>query len=268
VVLSEFDAVAGSFDRYRALPEGVPQAIRTAILHCVHSSRQPRLLDLGAGTGRIGYAFAAAGDDYVGVDLSRGMLLEFVRKAGEGRGRAPNLVQADGARLPFRNATFDAVMLIQIFGGIRGWRHIVAEARRVMCRGAVLLTGRLIMPEDGIDQQMKQRLDLLLDAQSVRPQLRNTRSEAHHCLESAAEGSSRITAAVWRTKRTPRGFLDRHQTGARFSTLPSSMRKDVLESLRVWVEKTFGSLDSTFEEQHQFELRAFKFNDDRRRMTC
>ena len=41
---------------------------------------RPRLLDLGAGTGRIGWPFVAAGDDYVGVDLSLGMLREFVRR--------------------------------------------------------------------------------------------------------------------------------------------------------------------------------------------
>ena len=44
--------------------------------------RRARLLDLGAGTGRIGRPFVAAGDDYVGVDLSLGMLREFARRAG------------------------------------------------------------------------------------------------------------------------------------------------------------------------------------------
>jgi ubiquinone/menaquinone biosynthesis C-methylase UbiE len=105
---SPYDAAAPSFDRYRALPEGVPEAIRYAVLE-VFDLMRPRLLDLGAGTGRIGRAFVAAGDDYVGVDVSLGMLREFSAYLTQRR-YAPALVQADGERLPFRDATFDAVL--------------------------------------------------------------------------------------------------------------------------------------------------------------
>jgi predicted RNA methylase len=34
---------------------------------CLVGAKSPRLLDVGAGTGRIGATFVAAGDDYVGV---------------------------------------------------------------------------------------------------------------------------------------------------------------------------------------------------------
>ena len=122
----------------------------------------PRLLDLGAGTGRIGIPFIAARDDYVGVDLSFGMLSEFRRRAGSGA-RAPRLVQADGERLPFADASFDAIMLIQVFGGMRGWRRLLAEVRRVLCGAGVLVLGRTLAPPDGLDARMKAQLALLLD---------------------------------------------------------------------------------------------------------
>ena len=64
-LLTAYDVVAPGFDRHRALPDGVTEAIRAAILETVHVS-SPRLLDLGAGSGRIGAPFVAAGDDYVG----------------------------------------------------------------------------------------------------------------------------------------------------------------------------------------------------------
>src|SRR6185436_13046714 len=87
---------------------------------------RPRVLDLGAGTGRIGWPFVAAGDDYVGADLSFGMLQAFVQRSD----RRPWLVQADGHRLPFCDASFDAVLLVQVFGGIRDWQQFAAEVRR------------------------------------------------------------------------------------------------------------------------------------------
>ena len=69
--MSAFDSVAATFERDRALPEGVPGAIRAAVLEAGDAA-SPRLLDLGAGTGRIGWPFVEAGDDYVGIDLSLG----------------------------------------------------------------------------------------------------------------------------------------------------------------------------------------------------
>ena len=75
---SNFDAVAPTFERYRGLPRGVPEAIRSAILQATRKQPPARVLDLGAGTGRIGKAFVAADDFYVGVDASLGMLQEFL----------------------------------------------------------------------------------------------------------------------------------------------------------------------------------------------
>src|SRR4051812_19578616 len=147
--MSVYDVAAPSFERHRALPDGVPEAIRALVLEAVDAA-SPRLLDLGAGTGRIGIPFIAARDDYVGVDLSFGMLSEFGHRAA-GSTPAPRLVQADGERLPFRDATFDAIMLIQVFGGLRGWRRVLAEARRVLRGAGVLVLGRTVAPPDGLD---------------------------------------------------------------------------------------------------------------------
>src|ERR1700757_131196 len=59
-VMSAYDAAAPTFERHRALPDGVPRAVRAAVLAAV-GVPSPRLLDLGAGTGRFGWAFVAAG---------------------------------------------------------------------------------------------------------------------------------------------------------------------------------------------------------------
>src|SRR5580700_3028941 len=64
---SAYAAAAPTFERHRGLPAGTAEAIRAAILGAI-ATPSPRLLDLGAGTGRIGRAFVEAGDDYVGVD--------------------------------------------------------------------------------------------------------------------------------------------------------------------------------------------------------
>jgi len=249
-----YDAAAATFDRHRALPEPVPAAIRAAVLAAV-AAPSPRLLDLGAGTGRVGHAFVAAGDDYVGVDLSLGMLREFAVRPD---GRAP-LAQADGERLPFADAAFDAVMLIQVFGGLRGWRRVLGEARRVLGPSGALILGRAIVPAGGLDARLRERLALILDELGVAPHTKNTREDAQQWLATQASRSTRVVAATWTAERTARAFIVRHRTGARFSALPQEIQGEALRQLADWSVATFGSLDAGAHEQHSFELQIFQF---------
>ena len=251
VQVSAFDVTAPGFDRHRSLPHGVPEAIRSAILSIVDTPR-PRLLDLGAGSGRIGWSFVAAGDDYVGLDLSLAMLHGFSQRC------AARLVQANGTQLPFRDGSFDAVMLIQVFGGMRGWREVLAEARRVLRAAGALVIGRTVAPADGLDARMRQRLAAILTEMGAARGEGNRREEALRFLEDVASGS-RISAATWNAKRTPRGFLDRHRTGARFAALPEPIKDAAMSKLAAWAMTTFGSLDRVSREPHSFELSVFRF---------
>ena len=254
---SPYDAAAPSFDQHRALPHGVPEKIRVAILGALGATR-PRVLDLGAGTGRIGRPFVVAGDDYVGVDLSLGMLREFARRSRQSM-PTPRLVQADGGRLPFRDATFDAVLLVQVIGAAQSWRTLVTEAQRTLQPAGALILGHAVAPAAGIDAQMKQRLASLLGELGVSSYHMETRGVAQPWLEARARTSTRVTAAEWTAERTPEGFLIRQQTGARFSRLPEAVRAATLRKLTEWAGATFGSLDTAFRERHAFELQLFKF---------
>jgi ubiquinone/menaquinone biosynthesis C-methylase UbiE len=252
-----YDAAAPVFDRHRALPPGVAEAVRAAILAAVVDGPHAHLLDLGAGTGRIGRAFVAAGDEYVGVDLSLGMLREFARRA-EG-GPSPRLVQADGRALPFPDAAFEGVMLIQVFGGLHGWPALIEETRRVLRQHGALILGRIVASEDGVDARMKRQLAGLLEKRGTKRKQANMREVVEHWLEQRASHTSRISAATWRAERTPRAFLARQPTGARFSALPQAAKDEALRRLGEWAAAEFGSLDAAFVEPHVFELRVFRF---------
>jgi ubiquinone/menaquinone biosynthesis C-methylase UbiE len=254
-----YDVVAPSFDRHRAMPDGVPEAIRAAILQAVHVP-SPRLLDLGAGSGRIGAPFVAAGDDYVGVDLSAGMLDEFAARSAN-RAR---LVQADGAGLPFRDGTFDAVLLVQVFGGLRSWRKFIAEARRVLRPDGALILGRTEMPPGGVDARMKDRLAAILKELDAGQDRANARDEIEQSLAADARRHDSVTAAAWTATRTPRGFIERHGSGARFSQLAAPVKAQAMRELSAWAMATFGSLDRVFSEPHSFELQVFRFDNGNR----
>jgi ubiquinone/menaquinone biosynthesis C-methylase UbiE len=252
---SAFDAGASSFERFRALPDGVPEAIRLAIYETVHIPSPPRVLDLGAGTGRIGRIFAQAGDLYFGLDASLGMLQEFRRNTKNGF-----LVQANGEQLPFRDHAFDIVLLMHVLGGARNFQAVIEEARRVCDANGAIVVGRTASPESGIDAQLKRQLKLILEQMGVvwhRPQESHRKSLAS--LEAISKRHIHATAISWNVATTSRDFLLRHQTGARFATLPTATQERALEQLTMYAESTFGALDKSFEEQRSFELDIFEF---------
>ena len=262
-VASAFDAAAPSFNRHRVLPDGVAEAIRTAAIAAAGGVPRPRLLDIGAGAGRSGDPFMAAGDDYVGVDLSFGMLRAFLHRAscsGAATWPAPpRLVRADGRYLPFPDTTFDAVLMIQIFGGLSDFRLLVSEARRVLRQSGAVVLGRTLAAEHGVDARLKQRLALILSEIGIGPG-RNFHDDVELALNSAASSAETVVAASWRANRTARQFLERHRTGARFAALPEPVKEAALRQLAVWAVATFGSLDAVFSEQYAFALQMFKFD--------
>jgi ubiquinone/menaquinone biosynthesis C-methylase UbiE len=253
--ISDFDAVADEFDRFRALPEGVPEAIRRAIWDALDGAPRARVLDLGAGTGRIGEAFIAAGDAYIGVDASARMLARFAGKVASRGEAVPELVLADGQALPFPSAAFDAVLMVQVLGGTPGWRGILSEARRVLRPGGGLVLGKSIAPPLGLDGRMRSQLSVILAEAGVEMHRRGAgREDALAWLAPAARCVSAVVAARWETTRSPRDFLTRHATGARFAALPQSVQDEALGRLAEWAIATFGTLDAPILEQHEFVL--------------
>jgi SAM-dependent methyltransferase len=255
-----FDAVASDFDRFRALPAGVPQAVRRALWDSLGLGAGAVLLDLGAGTGRVGSAFVEAGDRYVGVDSSSGMLGRFVAKARDPGTPAPWLVQADGRFLPFPSGSFDAVLMVQVLSGVAGWRRVLEEARRVLRPGGALVLGQSVGPPDGLDARMRAAMAAMASRAGIGDGRRGAGlDEVIAALAAEALGQVRVVAARWESWRTPRDFLARQRTGARFAALRPAVRQELLGRLADWAAANFGSLETSFVEMYSFELTAFRF---------
>jgi ubiquinone/menaquinone biosynthesis C-methylase UbiE len=257
---SAYDTTASSFERHRSLPNSVVGAIRTAIWSGARLPDRARVLDLGAGTGRIGKAFLAAGDFYVGVDSSLAMLQEFSAKPEFRESKTCLLAQAEGRQLPFQNASFDLVLLMQVLSAAGNWRPLLDECRRVLRPGGIIAVGHSKSPESGIDAQLKRQLVVILEAMQVPwHQPRESRRQALAWLEAASVRHCYREAAYWKVNTSAEEFLSRHRTGARFAALPLAVQEEALARLRAWAETNFGSVSASFEEQHSFELGIFEF---------
>jgi ubiquinone/menaquinone biosynthesis C-methylase UbiE len=255
VMTFPFDSTASTFERHRSLPTEVPEAIRSAIWSAVGLSAPARVLDIGAGTGRIGRAFVAAGDTYFGVDTSLAMLREFSANSSN-----CTLTQADGSHLLFPDGSFDIVLLMQVLSGASDWKGIVSEARRVVRSGGGVVVGHTVNPESGIDAQLKRHLKGVLEELKVdlfRPE--QSRRRALEWLEVAAVRHVHLIVASWNATATPEAFLQRHRTGAKFAALPAQVQEQALDKLRTWARVTYGSLDTELAETRSFEIDIYEF---------
>jgi demethylmenaquinone methyltransferase / 2-methoxy-6-polyprenyl-1,4-benzoquinol methylase len=105
-VAAMFDEVAARYDLTNTvLSLGQDRGWRTAVTRALDLQPGERVLDLAAGTATSSAALARTGADVVGCDFSLGMLR--AAKSHDG----VELVAGDALRLPFADASFDAVTI-------------------------------------------------------------------------------------------------------------------------------------------------------------
>ncbi len=141
-----YDEAVDYYDATRGFREGVVERYRAALLDCAGAESGSRILELGIGSGLIAAPFLRAADDYVGIDLSRGMLgLIGGKLAG---GLKPGLAQADCRHLPFAAASFDLIHAVRVFHHLPAWRDCIDEARRLLRPGGVLVIVENLPPAE------------------------------------------------------------------------------------------------------------------------
>lgn len=137
-VAAMFDGIARRYDLTNdVISLGQDRRWRTATIQAVGAGPGQRVLDLAAGTGTSSEPFDAAGVQVVPCDFSVGML-------GVGKRRRPDLpfTAGDATRLPFADASFDAVTISFGLRNVVDTDAALAEMLRVTRPG-----GRLVVCE-------------------------------------------------------------------------------------------------------------------------
>jgi SAM-dependent methyltransferase len=124
----EFDLIAPVYDETRGPP---PAVELRGILDALEGCR--RVLEAGVGTGRYASRLLAAGHEVTGVDISREMM-RHARQKGVHR-----LLLGDVHRLPFRDASFDASLMVHVLQLLPDPALPLRELGRVSTQAVVAL---------------------------------------------------------------------------------------------------------------------------------
>jgi 2-polyprenyl-3-methyl-5-hydroxy-6-metoxy-1,4-benzoquinol methylase len=147
----DYHSVAGDY-QYRALHSGHPmqrfwhrgKLLMIDQLIRPHLRAGARLLEIGCGAGNLLLQAAVAGSYPVALDLSM-QALTFVQSRLREAQASPEshsgftCTQAIGESLPFRENSFDCVLLSEVVEHLEAPQISVREAMRVLCPGGRLL---------------------------------------------------------------------------------------------------------------------------------
>jgi ubiquinone/menaquinone biosynthesis C-methylase UbiE len=140
-----FDAWSRVYD-LSPVQLAVYRPVQTAVVAALRRRRLHRLLDVGCGTGlladRLWHELRST--SVFGLDFSAGML-----EHARARNRALPLVRGDGARLPFRDGSLDAIVATESFHWFPDPDSTLLEFRRVLRPSGRLLLA-LVNPRLGL----------------------------------------------------------------------------------------------------------------------
>src|SRR5437870_3972474 len=125
------DEIWASVPADRRLDE---RAVAWALATVALAGPASRVLDLGCGDGRVAARLAAAGAEVTGVDPSA-VALERARAAHP---ELTFLPPGAGGRLPLDDASFDAVVCIDVLQHVADTQLLMSETRRVLRAGGLL----------------------------------------------------------------------------------------------------------------------------------
>jgi SAM-dependent methyltransferase len=133
------------YARWRASRLGsVTEALeQTRIVDLMGPVEGRRILDLGCGEGRLTWTLADRAARAVGIDVDRAMLdVASVRSVRSQRHR-PRFVEGRIEQLPFRDGSFDVVVMVTVLCLVADQTGAVREAARVLRPGGRLVIGDL-----------------------------------------------------------------------------------------------------------------------------
>lgn len=253
-----FDGQAAEFDRRVGLPEEYCRGIASAVLSLAGAEAGERVVEIGAGTGMMGRWFLNHPVRYVGLDLSRGMLNVFRRRAPD----AP-LVQADGARgWPLPDGSVRAVFSSRAIH-LLPLEHVVEELYRVGRPGAACVLGWVEREPESVKARMSREMQRRLRERGFPARTAGSRRVLSACRERSAAGTADLPKTVvarWPARHTARQSLDdwRSKEGLGGIVLPPGVQEEVLNELEAWAVEAFGGLDTALETEDAYVLEGVR----------
>jgi ubiquinone/menaquinone biosynthesis C-methylase UbiE len=250
-----FDQAVSYYDKTRALPDWVSQAVTDSIIDLARLTSASQVLEVGVGTGRIALPLLRRGFPITGIDLSLPMMEELQTKIDDDDLRAM-LARADANGLPFADATFDCVYAVHVYHLVANWQNALAQAWRVIKPGGCFLVTFHRRDPQAPNRKLRRRLFQLAKEQGIDARRPGSQSYEELRAEIEKRGASQVVeVARWHERTvTVAQILDEIKARL-FSdtwTIPEDAMARLMPALREWAQSEFGSLGFMVREDEEF----------------
>jgi SAM-dependent methyltransferase len=258
-----FDRAAGYYDESRGIPREVEEQAADRVEAA--AGRTGLLLEVGVGTGRVALPLHRRGREVVGVDLSGPMLERYRAKAATEGLPPPALLRGDATRLPLRDACVAAVLEVHVLHLVPDWELALAEARRVLAPGGVVLIGGGggHRGGEGPRAEILRRFDELARSLGGGPRAVGVDDNQRKVAALVALGGTAeaLEPVVWEQEETYAGALAAMEGRIYSHTwrLPDEIFDTAVRRLRAEVTSAHPDLDRPHRAGHDFTLTAVRF---------
>jgi ubiquinone/menaquinone biosynthesis C-methylase UbiE len=257
-----FDRAAGYYDESRGLDPAVEELVADRVEEAAGPGA--RLLEVGIGTGRIALPLHRRGRRVVGVDLSVPMLERYLAKAAAAGLSPPPVLRADATRLPFRDACFDAVLEVHVLHLVPSWERALAEVRRVLVAGGLLLHagGGRHQPGGGCPRdQVSSRFNELVAAAGTPRLVGASHEQVLERLRAMGGRVEELEPVVWQEQETYAESLRRidERVFSYLWRLPDELWRAAATRVRAEFEAAHPDLDAPRPALHSFTFTATRF---------
>ena len=257
-----FDRAADYYDQTRAVPPEVEAQGVAAIAEALGLEFGARVLEAGVGTGRWAIPLSQHGYRYHGVDLAMPMLHKLV---GKQQPDEPPIIltQGDITNLPYRDSSFAGVLVVHVFHLVPQYPKAIAEIRRVLQPGGVVVAVGDNVPHDGdIRNRTEEKLDALLQEQGYKHESAVPPSwqDIQNVASIGATQVDDYTAFTWTLPTTLRAEFD-HIAARRWSWLwqiPETAFQPALVELKSWLEGAY-DMDAPVERVRDFRITRVRY---------
>ncbi len=251
-----FDRAVGFYDQTRGLNESIATHGIQAIFDQVGA--HAAVLEVGAGTGRIGVPLLQRGANWIGCDLSMEMMRKLREKLPQAR-----LAQSDATRLSFPAERFDAVLTIHVMHLVGAWRTALREYRRVLKPGGMYINSWHWHAVTSISHRLREYWRRRVEAYGAdwrRPGAQDN-DEVVDELKSMGAQVDRREVVRGISQTSPRESID--GLAQRFQSdtwnIPDDILSTTVQELREWATIELGVLDQALDEEYRFMLDVARF---------
>jgi ubiquinone/menaquinone biosynthesis C-methylase UbiE len=255
-----FDNAADIYDKTRALEPEIAAKQAEALLAELRTIGSDRLLEIGIGTGRIARPLLERGVRVTGVDLAPRMV-ERLREQLTPHHVAPDLALADATRLPFRDASFRAALMVHVLHLVSDWRATVAELRRVLGAGGTFFHDVTQYPEPNPWRKVWDKRKELFAKHGIRTRPRPESEQIVEALRAA--GGSQRTAVY--AEDEERGVLQkivddlRDRIDSSSWEIPPNIHDAFVADFESWCRDEYGDLQRQYVVRMQYTLEVWTF---------